>query len=154
MCEIKTALELMAPELNTLQTLMSRNFIPGTPNDQIRAVLETEIMNLDFIAIFKPEIYECDPRTIRHHMRRVITQNLSFNPDLNLVYVTTRNMEVGANKIKTKVLEVSPTVNGEISLCRQAGVLLRVNQPKVEYDETTKLVKSVTVELVVPVYDA
>ncbi len=134
---------------------MARNFPIGTPAQQIAAVVQQEVENLSYIALFKPAILECHPDSIRYAMRKVISQNLSFDPDAGLVYLTTRNakIKVDGQEREVKVLECKPTVNGEISLNRQAGSLTRVNPPEVTYDDVTKQVLKVHVELIVPRYD-
>lgn len=146
----ETMLEVLRPQLPTLANLMSKNLALNTPQEQLLAIVEQEIENLNYVAMFNPKILECNKETIKYAMRKVIMQNLSFDPDLGLIYLTTRQADIDGRK--QTVLEAKPTVNGEISILRQAGVLTRVNPPIVQYDDKGYVIH-VHVELIVPQYD-
>ena len=77
-------------------------------------------------------------------------QNLSFDQDLSLVYLSTRNYKVSGRD--NKVLEGKPTANGLISIYRQTTGLQDFLAPRVEKDERG-YVKAITITLVVAQFD-
>ena len=153
---------ILKPDERTYMALMSKNI--DVSKEQLEATILNEMYNLDYIAqLYKPEILECEPMTISNGFRFVINNNLSFDQSLGLVHITTRRhtMKVRTGKDKdakpiereVRVLEVKPTVNGLVSMCKQAGTLINILPSDFEYDEKRYL-KSVTINIQLPEYDS
>ena len=157
---METGLSVIREIIPIVEQLALRN-IDGVTSQQVEAIIKSEIQNFEYCAYFNPKIMECAPITIKQAFRNVIMKNLSFDPDLKLVHLTTRQFNTG-KKVKYKdekgrevekevvetVLECRPSVDGMISYFRQIGVLESVLQPILEYDERG-FVSKVTITLLI-----
>lgn len=143
---------LRESDITTLSAVVSLNAKEGT--DVVTIVLN-ELEHLESHAIMKPDILLCLPKTVGIAVRWVLKSNLSLDPNAGLVYVTTRNMNIGTREqpVWQKVLEVQATADGLISIARQCGTILDIKRPEVEYDETTGRVKAVTVAIQTPSFN-
>jgi hypothetical protein len=142
--------ELMAlvkNELPTLSALVGLNVQPGT---DVQTIALQEIEYLQQQAINKPVILECLPETVIAGMKYVIKNNLTFDQNAGLVYIKSRNVQLGGSW--QKVLEVQPSADGLISIARQCGRVLDVDRPEVVKDATGKVVK-VIAKFLIPSYD-
>lgn len=108
--------------------------------DNYEARFITELAYLEAIATMKPEIKDVDTNCAIIELKKVLSLNLSLNPDLNLVYVTTRNFYPDKNDFSKKIimLELKPTVNGMLSAAMQLGTILDYKIPVVSYDNQGK----------------
>ncbi len=141
---------LATQELPTLNALVKINTAPGTDASTIA------LQELDYLqqqAIAKPIIYECVkslPETVISGIKYVLKNNLSFDPNAGLVYIKSRNVEIGGQW--KKALEVQPSADGLISIARQCGRILDVDRPRVLKDDKGKVV-SVIARFLVPSFD-
>jgi hypothetical protein len=138
-------MELLKAELPQLQAIMGLNAVEGTDVSTL-ALQELEYLRMH--ALSKPEIMECIPSTVVMAMKRVLKQNLTMDPYAGLVYVKTRNQKfknaAGQDEWK-KVLEITETCNGLLSVAYQCGKIKDHKIPTVKKDESGK-VESVTFE--------
>lgn len=141
---------LIAKSKPTLIALLSRNLSPDTTKEQLEAIIDQEIFNFEYIFIFNPEYLECESMSIQNAFRQTIMQNLSFDKDLGLVYMISRNYSIQGKQMK--VLERTPSANGWVSIYRQLGALTDVDTSNINYNPTTGLVEKVRIGLTVPKY--
>lgn len=135
---------ILNEERPTLEALLKLNCSPGT---DVATIVLQELEYLQMAAINNPAILECDPNTIVYAVKSVLKKNLSLDPGQGLVYIKTRSVEIKGKWVK--VLEVSDSANGKISVARQCGRLLDCKNPVVEKDARGKVI-GVSVELLVP----
>jgi hypothetical protein len=147
-------LAVLQNDMPQLMAILRLNAPNGT---DVQAMVISELSHLQYIGITKPEIFECDPESIKAAVRKTFKDNLSLDPDAGLVYVTTRNVNVtipGTNPKQTrwvKVLETKPSAEGLISMNRQRGRILDIKRPEIIYNEKKKVI-AVTVEVLYPSY--
>lgn len=131
------AVELLKSEANQLQfqEIMKLN---GKKPEDVIALAKQEVGYLEGIAQVNRNIIGCTPLSVFLAVKAVIRQNLSLDPHAGLVYVKTRNVNVGDknNANWQKVLEISPTANGLLSIARQCGRVLDHKWPEVYKDKT------------------
>lgn len=132
---MSNVLELAKKELPTLQALIKLNSQAGTDTATL-AMQELEY--LQNISIGMPALLQCIPDTVIMAIKKVLKQNLTLDPDAGLVYVKTRNVNMGNNNW-AKVLEIMPTANGLISINRQCGRIMDVKRPTVTKDANGKV---------------
>jgi len=140
----KKPMELLRTELPQLEALLSLNALPGT---DVKILVAQELEYLRMHALTKPEIMDCIPDTVVMAVKTVLKQNMTLDPEAGLVYVQTRNINVGGSW--KKALEITKTANGIISFNRQCGRILDVKNPVVEKNTLGKVVK-VSIEFLVP----
>lgn len=144
-------IQLAKQEMPQLKAIIGLSTKKGTDVETL-ALQELEYLQMHCLA--KPEIYDCLPQTIIASIKSVLKQNLSLDPDAGLVYVTTRNLNVGTKDSPqlVKVLEAKPTSSGIISINRQTGRILDVERPEIIKDQSGKVI-GVKVKFLVPSYD-
>ena len=98
---METGLSVIREIVPIVEQLALRN-IDGATSQQVEAIIKSEIQNFEYCAYFNPKIMECAPITIKQAFRNVIMKNLSFDPDLKLVHLTTRQFNTG-KKVERKV---------------------------------------------------
>lgn len=128
-------MKLANDELPTLNALVKLNALPGTDSATV-ALQELEYLKQQ--AITKPVIFECLPETVIAGIKYVLKNNLSFDQNAGLVYVKSRNVQVG--NVWSKALEVQPSADGIISIARQCGRILDIERPEVFKDGTGKVI--------------
>ena len=139
-------IKFMEPHATSMARLMSIN-APGV--DTMPLVMQ-ELEYLEYKAVFLPEIKDCIPDTIVAAVKSVIKQNLSLDPDAGLVYITTRNVQVGGQW--GKALEIHPSPDGKISIARQCGRVLDLEKPYCTFMADGR-VDTANIKIQVPGYD-
>ncbi len=142
--------QILEPSKKTLIALLSRNLPPSTTKEQLEAIIDQEIFNYEYKFVFKPEYLDSLESSIEMGFRKMILKNLSFDDDLGLTYMQTREMTIQGKK--EKVLFVTPSVNGTIAICRMAGSLEDV-KTSLEKDKNG-LIENVIVTLIIPKYSS
>lgn len=144
-------LAVLQKEAKQLQAVLA---ISVGPNADVRTLVLEELKHLEYAALSKPEILKCDPRTMVAALRKVMRSNLSLDPYQGLVYIKTRNVNIGTKAAPNNILalEIEPTANGLISENRQAGRILDVDRPEVKYD-SQGVVISVSVRFLKSTFD-
>jgi hypothetical protein len=145
---MSNSLQILEKEAPTLEALLKLN---TSANTDVKTIVMQEVEYLNQIALQNPVILECLPITVLQSVKSVLKQNLSFDPGLALVYVKSRNAElvIDGKKQWKKILEVTPSANGLISIARQCGSILDIKNPVVKKDTTGKVIE-VEVELLIP----
>lgn len=140
----KTALTLVQESTNELTQLAMLNYDNQSEAQQV--VLQ-ELEYLREHAMNTPAIMECVPASIAFAVRRAIKNNQTLDPQAGLMYVKTRNVNVGTKDAPkwVKVMETQETANGKISRLRQLGRILDIKRPMIEHDANGKVI-SVTCE--------
>lgn len=141
----ETGLTLLRKELPQLQALIGLNVKQGV-NVEILALQELEYLQMH--AMQKKDILECEPITVVQAVKSTLKNNLSLDPSMGLVYVTTRSVNVGtkAQPLWKKVLETTPTANGRLSINYQCGKIIDHKNPEVRKDPNTGKVVEVSFE--------
>lgn len=144
-------LQVVKQELPQLKAILSLNTQKGT---DVETLALQELEYLQTIGLSNPAIYECLPQTIIAAVKSVMKQNLTLDPYAGLVYVKTRNVNIGTSDQKNyaKALEIQPSANGLISIARQCGRILDIDRPEVKKDAAGKVV-GVSVKYLVPSYN-
>lgn len=139
--EENKGIALLRSELPQLKALIGLNAKPGVDTN-ILALQELEYLQMQ--ALTKADILNCEPITIVQAVKSVLKNNLSLDPSVGLVYVTTRSMQIGG--AWKKVLETTPTANGMLSINYQCGKILDHKNPEVRKDPNTGKVIEVSFE--------
>ncbi len=141
----QTGMELLKKELPQLKALIGLNAKPGV-NLEILALQELEYLQMH--AITKKDILECEPITIVQAVKSTIKNNLSLDPSMGLVYITTRGINIGTQNapVWKKALETTPTANGRLSINYQCGKIIDHKNPEVRKDPQTGKVIEVSFE--------
>jgi len=134
--EENKGIALLRKELPQLKALIGLNAKPGT-DVNILALQELEYLQMQ--ALTKADILNCEPITIVQAVKSVLKNNLSLDPSMGLVYVTTRSMQIGGQW--KKVLETTPTANGKLSINYQCGNILDHKNPEVRKDNSGKVIE-------------
>lgn len=131
---------LLKQELPNLRALIGLNAKPGVDTN-ILALQELEYLQMH--AMGKPDILSCEPITIVQAVKSTIKNNLSLDPSMGLVYVTTRGVNVGTNAspVWKKALETTPTANGRLSINYQCGKIIDHKNPEVRKDDKGKIIE-------------
>lgn len=137
--------EQAVPELQALVNLNCQD------NNKAMAIVAQELEFLKEIAMSNPELLKCTPDSAVLAVKRAMKNNLTLDPQAGLVYVKSRNVNVGTKEQPqwVSIMETQETANGIISKLRMFGRILDIKRPAVEYDANGK-VTSVTVEWLVP----
>jgi hypothetical protein len=143
-------LDIVKKELPILEKILALNARPGT---DVATIAAQEFIFLETIAQTKPELLQCTPQSIILAVRGVMKQNLTLDPYAGLVYIKTRNVNIGTQDRKewVKVAEMTPTANGLISINRQLGRILDYTNPKVKKDSAGKVI-GVSMQILKPSY--
>lgn len=144
-----TITKIIEPELPNLMAILSLNTDKDATDIQVRAF--QELNYLEQHAVNKPVLLTCDQNSIILAVKNVLGKNLSLDPNAGLVYIKTRNLNVGTYqqpKWKT-VLEIQETANGLLSYNRQIGRILDYTNPEVKEDADGKVV-GVSMQLLKP----
>lgn len=130
MSQKQTALAVVASHTNELNALAA---IHG----HSPAAVLAELSHLEIISMGLPDLAQADPRTIVQGVKTVLGWNLSLNPDAGLVYVTTRNKNIGTKNSANyvTVMEVQRTANGYISTALQTSSILDFERPTVRKND-------------------
>lgn len=131
-------------ELPQIEALISLNAMPGT---DVKTMALQELEYLAQIAVAKPDLQQCEPRSVALAVKSVIKNNLSLDQNAGLVYVKTRSVKTAAGWVK--VMEIQPSANGLISIARQCGRVLDIKNPVVHKDAHGKVI-SVEIEILLP----
>jgi hypothetical protein len=144
----QTISDIIKPELPEITALLSLN-----NTGDIQTMAMQELNYLEQQAALKPIILQCEKVSIVLAVKNVLRKNLSLDPNAGLVYLKTRNTNVGTYEkpIWKLVLEVQETANGIISYNRQIGRMLDCTNPKVKKDSTGKVI-GVSMEILKPSY--
>lgn len=130
-----TGIQLLKNDVKTLSALLSLNSRPGT---NVEAMAMQEIEYLRMHCVTKPDLMQCIPQTVLMAVKSVLKNNLSLDPNAGLVYVKTRNIKVGDEW--QKVIEITPTCNGLISVARQCGRIIDYKRPSVTKDDNGRVI--------------
>lgn len=146
-----TITDIIKPELPNLMAILSIN--NDTSQSNISVIAMQEVNYLEQHAANNPRLLQCDQMSMILAVKSVLTKNLSLDPSAGLVYVKTRNLNVGSYErpIWKLVLEIQETVNGIISYNRQLGRLLDYKRPQLTKDTSGKVI-GVSTELLLPSY--
>ena len=138
---------LIAKELPTLEAMIG--LYRGS--DDAAVIAKAELTNFRMHTMTNPALFECIPVTIIQAIKLCIMNRLTLAPNAGLVYLRTRNLNVGTKESPrwVKALEAVPTANGMISIARQCGRILDIKRPLIQTNETGKVV-SVSVEVLKP----
>lgn len=141
------ALTQQLPQLSALIELYAGE------NVNCETLAMQELDHLKTHAYTKKEILECTPVSVVAAVKCVLKQNLSLDPHAGLVYIKTRNVNVGSQQSPNwqKALEIQPSANGLISINRQCGRILDIERPTVEKDATGRVI-GVKIKILVPSY--
>lgn len=142
-------LDLIKQELPTLEALLRIN-VP--PTEDAHAIVLQELEFLRMQMELKPDLATCNAQSVLLAVKSTIKSNLSLDPQGGLVYLKARNINTakrGAPEQWVKVLEITPTANGLISINRQCGRVLDMERPEVQKDKAGRVV-SVSVRYLVP----
>lgn len=136
------ALELIRKDLPTIEALFALNAQPGV---DVKTLALQELEYLSMVAQSRPELFDVDPRSIVYAVKSVIKKNLTLDPNAGLIYMKTRSVKTGkklpnGNDEYVKVLEITETANGLISVARQCGQVLDIERPKIIKDAAGKVV--------------
>lgn len=144
-----TITDIIRPELSNLMAIISLNNDKASNDIQVLAL--QELNYLEQHASVKPALLNCDQQSIILAVKNVMRKNLSLDPNAGLVYVKTRNLNVGTfdRPIWKTVLEIQETANGLLSYNRQIGRILDYTNPKIKEDTTGKVI-GVSMELLKP----
>jgi len=146
------ALELLKNELPQLKALIGLSARDGA---DLQAMAMQELDFLRLHAMSKPDIQQCIPASVVLAVKSVLKKNLSLDPNAGLVYIKTRNINVGTKQAPEwrKALEIIESANGLISVARQTGRILDIKRPEVKKDASGKVIE-VSVEILFPSYGA
>lgn len=148
MAENKELIRMLNEERHRYEALLKLNCAPGT---DVATIVLQEFEYLNMLAINNPEIAKCDERTIAYGIGNVMKQNLSFDPNMGLVYTKVRSFKVveEGKEVWKKALEVTVSANGIISVARQCGRILDYKNPEVEKNIDGKVI-GVSIDLLLP----
>jgi hypothetical protein len=127
---IETQIEKFIPQ-GELANLSLIKLLTVADNVRADTMVQVELAYLDSMLITSPWIKECAPITIATAIRYVLRNNLSFDPNAGLVYVTPRSVKQANGAAPIKIMEIQPTANGRLSIARQSGLVLDHKIPKV-----------------------
>lgn len=119
-------LALVRQELPNLQAILALNARPGT---DVATIAQQELLYLEQISLTTPAILECEPFSIVMAVKGIMKRNITIDPQAGLAYVKTRSVKI--NNQWKKVLDISPSANGLISINRQLGRILDYTNPAV-----------------------
>lgn len=127
-------IEVFKPELPALGRIIGLT-LPGIPLEVCRDLAEAELMNYFELAQLNPNLQKCTKESIVSAIKSTLIKGLSLDPNLKLVYVTHRNVNVGTKEQAKWVtrLEVTDTVNALLWMAQKQGKLLGWSQPEVQY---------------------
>lgn len=129
----ETGIALLQKELPQLKAIMGLS----RKGDTATMALQ-ELDYLNTMMLTKPEIGNCLPISIVSAVKSVLKQNLSLDPAMGLVYVTTRKIKQG--EVWKDILEIKPSANGLLSIARQAGRVLDMDRPKITRNAEGKVI--------------
>lgn len=140
--------DIVKQEQPALEKILALNARPGT---DVATIAAQEIMYFQAITETKPHFLKCTPQSIVLAIRDVMKKNLTLDPNAGLVYIQTRNVNIGTkqNQQWVSVLEIQPTANGYISINRQLGRILDYTYPEVKKDATGKVIE-VSMQILLP----
>lgn len=133
-------MELVKNQMPTLKALIALNIGEG-PNVETLALQELEYLKMQ--AALKPDLLNCRADSVLLAVKSVLKKNLSLDPTAGLVYVQTRSVNTakkGEQAKWEKVVEISETANGLISINRQCGTILDWERPKVIKNAAGKVI--------------
>lgn len=135
-----TITDIIKPELPNLVAILSLNSDKETAMIQVLAL--QELNYLEQHATNNQKLLQCDQNSIILAVKNVLRKNLSLDPDAGLVYVKTRNINIGTYEkpVWKTVMETQETVNGKISYNRQIGRLYDYKRPKIFKDASGKVI--------------
>lgn len=149
-----TPVSALVKQLPTLAALAGLTARKGT---NLNAIVMQEIEYLRMHMITKPDIAECVPESVVVAMKSMMRDNLSCDPKAGLVYLQTRNVKVKSKSADgkvaekwVKILDITPSGNGKLSIARQAGRVLDAKRPQLTKDNATGRVTGVSIELMLP----
>lgn len=147
----KTITDIVRPEINNLAAILSLNSDKDASAMQVLAL--QELNYLEQHTALKPAILQCEPNSIILAVKNVMRKNLSLDPSAGLVYVKSRNVNIGTyEKPNWKtVLEVQETANGLLSYNRQLGRIMDYTNPKIKEDDNGKTI-GVSMQILKPSY--
>lgn len=127
-------IEQYKPQLPTLGRIISLT-LPGVPIDVCQDLAEAELMNYFEIAQLNPALQKCSKESVIAAIKSTLIKGLSLDPNLKLVYVNTRNVNVGTKEKPNWIvrLEVTDSVNALLWMAQKQGKLISWSQPEVEY---------------------
>lgn len=130
------------PELESLIALIAK------PGINVNAVAKQELEYLRMHMVVKPFISNCVPETVVMAVKYCLKNNLSLDPNANLVYLMPQNVKI--NKEWKTVLEITPTAEGRLSINYQCKTILDHKRPVIKKHPTTGKVTAVEVEFMFP----
>lgn len=115
--------------------------LPGVPPEVCQDLATSELENFMSIAQVTPALQNCTKESVLAGIKSVLIKGLSMDPSLNLVYMQTRNHNIGSRDAAKWVtrLEVRETVNGALWMAKTQGALKGWEKPVVEYDKNGKV---------------
>lgn len=152
----ETGLTILETNKPTLTQLILVNLPKGSTIQDAEMLALKEIMNFEAIVSLRPELLNCDPRSVLLAVKQCISDNLTLAPSAGLVYLYPGKVQVGVDpknnsKIYKDILIYDPTAEGRLSIARQSGSILDHKRPTFTYDASGQ-VDSVTFEFLVPSY--
>lgn len=137
--EKNESLSLLEAQKPTLQALVSLNYPTGVDS---ASLITQEVEYLRQRAISLPAIFECVPTSVVMAVKSVLKNNLTLDPQAGLVYIKTRNVKVGTPQGDkwVKVLEITESCNGLLSIAYQCGKILDHKNPIVKKDDNGKVI--------------
>lgn len=117
--------------------------------DNSEILARQELAYLESAALTNPKIFQCEKLSIVLGIKWALKNNLTLDPNAGLVYIQTRNVNMGGSW--KPVLEVKPSPEGRISIARQCGRILDIKNPKVIKDAHGKVIE-VELEILIPAY--
>lgn len=146
------SLMLLRSEQPTLTQLILVNMPAGTTVEEANRVALKEISNFEVLLQERPELRNCNPKSVIYAVKQCISDGLTLAPSSNLAYLLPSKVKVGQNgnqDIYDWIVKYDPTANGRLSIAYQAGSILDVKRPYFTFDSDEKL-DTVTVEFLVP----
>lgn len=135
-----TITDIIKPELPNLVAILSLN--SDKESSMVQTLALQELNYLEQHASNNPKLLQCDQNSIILAVKNVLRKNLSLDPAAGLVYVKTRNLNIGTYErpIWKTVMETQDTVNGIISYNRQIGRLYDYKRVKIIKDASGKVI--------------
>ena len=133
------SLSLLKSEIPQLAAILKLNAAPGV---DVNTLALQEIEYIGMQALTKPDINDCLPISVIMAVKNVLKQNLTLDPSAGLVYMQTRGVPMKNEKgqdVWVKVLEISPSCNGLLSINYQCGKILDHKIPVVKKNEQGKV---------------
>lgn len=147
--EVTESVKMLMP---TLVKVALSSMPKGSTESDAELVVIRELYNLHSVMATKPDLWNCTTASKIQALRDCISLNLSLAPSANLVYLYYSSIKYKPSPTSADVTEYvvtfDPTVNGELSMARQAGRIFD-HETNIEYDNAGN-VKTVSVRYLIP----